>query len=285
MRASITAIAAVLFGMSSPVALADSDSEKWTVHGFGDTSVKNDYITPRGLVVTTAGVTVQTLNELVFVSPGGFAVNFGTWLDVNPGYNKHDNITALNEFDYMVGISGNIAKGLKAGIEYSEFISGQPSIAFQNEHNLEFSLKYADAGMSGFTFNPYAKLFYAFSSKSSTVVTGKAGDTFDVELGVVPTYKTGDVTFLAPTWVTVGPKTYWARPGFAKDGNLGTFATGLKVSTPSPLFKSPSINVYAQLQYFHLLNKNLVLAQSFLNTDQVAKRDKFVFGVGIGYGF
>jgi len=281
MRTSVFAIAAVIFGMTSSAALADPTDNSWAIHGFGDTSVKNDYITPRGLVVTTDGVTVQSLNGLVLVSPYGFAIDAGTWVDINPGYNKHDNITSVNEFDYFVGISGDIAKGLKAGVEYSEFISGQPSVAFKNEHNLEFSLKYSDAGIGGFTLNPYAKLFWAFASKSSTVVTGKAGDTFDVELGAVPSYTMGAVTAAAPTWITVGPKSYWAGPGFTPHGNFGTFATGLKLSTP--VLKRAT--VYGQVQYFHLINDNLVLAESFLNTDHVAKRDKVVFGVGIGYGF
>ena len=282
MQRSIIAIAAVLFGMTSTAALAD---DSWALHGFGDTSIKNDYITPRGLVVTTDGVTIQSLNGLVLVSPYGFAIDAGTWVDINPGYNKHDNITSLNEFDYFVGISGNIAKGLKLGIEYSEFISGQPSVAFQNEHNLEFSLKYSDAGMNGITFNPYAKLFYAFAGKSSTVFAGKAGGTFDVEIGAVPTYKLGAITATVPTWITVGPKSYWARPGFTKDGNFGTFTTGLKLSTPVQLAKGPGLNVYAQVQYFHLINDNLVLAESFLNTDHAATRNKVEFGVGAGYGF
>ncbi len=285
MRTSVLTIAAVFFGMTSTAALADSGGDQWALHGFGDTSVKNDYITPRGLVVTTDGVTVQSLNGLVLVSPYGFAIDAGTWVDINPGYNKNDNITSLNEFDYFVGISGNIAKGLKAGIEYSEFISGQPSVAFQNEHNLEFSLKYSDKGWSGFTLNPYAKLFYAFSSKSSTVVTGKAGGTFDVELGAVPTYSFGVVTASAPTWVTVGPKDYWAGPGFKKDGNLGTFQTGLKLSTPVPLAKGAGLTVYGQVQYYHAINDNLVIAETLLNPDHPFKRDRVVFGVGLGYGF
>src|SRR5258708_28236445 len=59
------------------------------------------------------------------------------------------------------------------------------------------------------------KLFYAISG-SSTVVVGNQGNTYDVEIGMVPTLDlkkiTGvPLTIAAPTWVTVGPSSYWNR--------------------------------------------------------------------------
>src|SRR3546814_6211867 len=107
-------------------------------------SVRNDYVTPRGLVVTTSGAAVQVLNGLVAVSPGSVAFHGGTWVDLNPGYSKADgNITAVNEFDFFFGVSANVTPKLNVGVEYSQFISGQPSVAFKNEHNIEFSAKYS----------------------------------------------------------------------------------------------------------------------------------------------
>jgi hypothetical protein len=177
------AIAALMLGAMPGLAAAE-EAPAWSLHGFGEVAVQNDYVTPRGLVVTTAGATVQILNGLVLVSPGGVAFHAGTWTDINPGYSRADgNITAVNEFDFFFGVSGKIAPNLTAGVEYVQFISGQPSVAFKDERNIEFSLKYADAPDAKFSFNPYAKLFWAVDSKSSTVVLGKAGDTFDVELG------------------------------------------------------------------------------------------------------
>src|SRR3546814_10013581 len=58
----------------------------------------------------------------------------------------------------------------------------------------EFSAKYSDNPGGDFAINPYAKLFWAVESKSSTVVLGKAGGTFDIELGAVPTEKAGAIT-------------------------------------------------------------------------------------------
>jgi len=278
---TIKGISALLLAACSSIASA----EGWQLHGFGDVSVKNDYVTPRGLVVTTKGVTVQVLNGLVAVAPGGVAFHAGTWLDINPGYSKADgNITAVNEFDYFFGVDYDILPKLNVGVEYSEFISGQPSVAFKNEHNIEFHAKYKDSADKGFTINPYAKLFWAAWSKSSTVVLGKAGDTFDIELGAVPTVKAGALTLSAPTWVTVGPKTYWGT-GALKDGNVGVISTGLKASTPVTLFKGgANASIYGFAQYYHLVNDNLVLAKAILNGGS-SSRDQLQFGAGISIGF
>src|SRR3546814_17064699 len=83
---TIKGISALLLAACSSIASA----EGWQLHGFGDISVRNDYVTPRGLVVTTSGAAVQVLNGLVAVSPGGVAFHGGTWGDLNPGYSKAD---------------------------------------------------------------------------------------------------------------------------------------------------------------------------------------------------
>ncbi len=283
----------LLSGISALAAIAcattahaeDGDVE---LHGFGDIAFQNDYVTPRGLVVTSEGATVQVLTGLNLVTPGGVTFTAGTWVDLNPGYDKVKNITAVNEFDFFVGVSGNILPRLNAGVQYQQFISGQPSVAFKNEHNLEFTFKYSDgAPDAAFTINPYLKVFWALSG-DSTVVLGKKGGTFDVEIGAVPTLKTGDFTISAPTWVTVGPESYWGDPaggGGTPDGNFGVVSTGLKVSTPLKFLGSggAGASVYAKVQYYHLLNDNLYLAK-FLLTNEIG-RDHVVFGGGISFGF
>jgi hypothetical protein len=293
MRRTIVGLAALAaMGLSSA---AHADGNDWEIHGFGDISFKNDYVTPRGLVVTTNGATIQVLDGLVLVAPSGFSVHAGTWLDLNPGYDHDLNITGVNEFDWFVGFDAPIAKHLKGGVEVSQFISGQPSVAFKDETNIEFNLKYSDTpSSSGISFNPYAKLFWAVHSKSSTVVLGKAGNTFDVELGGVPTYAGKGFTLAAPTWVTVGPKSYWISsanlglveslvPG-AERSNIGVFSTGLKASTPLKFKGNASVSVYAFGQYYHLFNDGLVGSKSLLEGGDT-KRDQVVFGAGVGFGF
>lgn len=285
MRRVYTGIAALILSAWATGAQAQDDPS-WSLHGFGDVSVKNDYVTPRGLVVTTEGATVQVLNGLVLVSPGGVALTAGTWTDLNPGYGDGNSAT-VNEFDFFVGVSAAVAPRVEVGAQYVQFISGQN--AFYDERNIEFSVKYKD-GTKGapLTLNPYAKLFWAFDSKSSTVVLGKAGGTFDVELGAVPTYAGKGFTLSAPTWITVGPKTYWGAKDnpLAVDGqNFGVVTTGLKASIPLTFIKGAAgASVYAQAQYYHLINDNLVTSKALLNGGD-DNRDHVVIGAGFSFGF
>jgi hypothetical protein len=199
------------------------------VHGFFDVSLKNDYITPRGLLVTNTGLTSQYLMGLVldvYKNPGAFisdvSFNAGVWNDL--WSEQHDpSVGAWNEFDWFVGGEIKFAQKWKLGVTYIEFvppahdlITSFPSV----ERNVDFVLSYDDAGMWGsapFAFNPYVRLWWA-TSGPSTVVLGKS-DTYYVEPGITPTYdfkKYYNVPFTlsAPTWISVGPEDYWNKQVF-----------------------------------------------------------------------
>ena len=276
----ILGVAAAIAFLGAAPALAQDAGP--SLHGFADVSVKNDYITPRGLRVTSKGAAVQILNGLVLdfpQAPGGLITDVstvaGTWTDLNPG--EHD---TLNEFDWFVGVNAKLGASWTLGAQFVEFISGPA--AFKTEDNIEFSLSYAD-NLKPISFNPYAKFFWALNG-DSTVVTGKRGKTFDVELGAVPTLDLhpygAPLVLSAPTWVTVGPKSYWGG-----DQNAGVVSTGLKVTLP---LKTPPAtghwSVYAGYQYYHLINDQLVFAETLLNNGK-DDRDISLFQAGIGLGF
>ncbi len=64
MKRCVLALAALLpFAVSTPVLAADAPGS--SIHGFFDLSVKNDYLTPRGLLVHNKGEAVQVLDGLV----------------------------------------------------------------------------------------------------------------------------------------------------------------------------------------------------------------------------
>jgi hypothetical protein len=277
-------IAALYAGLAFAPTMACAQSV--SLHGFADVSFKNDYVTPRGLVVTAQGSTIQALDGLVLDFPqSGNTITdaslvVGAWGDFNPGYSKLHNSESFNEFDWFVGGNIKVGKNLKLGAQYVEFIS--PQGAYKTEHNLEFSAAYDDSSyFKGFSFQPYVKLFYAMSG-GSTVAVGQAGNTFDVEIGAVPNLaiKGTPVTLSAPTWVTVGPESFWGAGG----GNAGVFSTGLKASVALPTPPSAGHwSVYAGYQYYHLINDRLVLAEYLLNAK--ADRDVSLFQVGLGLGF
>ncbi len=149
------------------------------------------------------------------------------------------------------------------------------------ERNVEFSLAYDDSHWgNAIVINPYVKLFYA-ASGPSTVVLGKRGDTYDVEIGMVPTFDTKKYTgvpliFSAPTWVTVGPKDYWNRQDGTTNfcgllsnapcatSNAGVFSTGLQAKymlEPIIPKRIGSWYVKGGFQYYHIINEALLGAQ------------------------
>jgi hypothetical protein len=317
--ASALAVGALLsLGAGAPVATAADmmplkvkappPPEPLDIHGFVDASWKNDYITPRGLLVTNTGVTTQVLMGLVldaYKDKKGWIsdISFtgGVWNDF---WSQQHNavVDAWNEFDWFVSMNVKFAQNWSGGIQYIEFIS--PPHSFPGvERNIEFSLAYDDSPWNmTLPLHPYAKLFWAVSGPS-TVVLGKAGGTFDVELGLVPTLdlnKSGiPVVLTAPTWVTVGPTTYWNNGATGcgvsvftpcAASNAGVFSTGLTGKSPITFIpkRLGSWYVDAGFQYYHIINNSLLLAQTITGTAPNyagAHQDIFVGFGGIGMGF
>lgn len=297
-RGAVAVLAVGLLALASLATQAADAAPGSAIHGFGDMTFKNDYITPRGLLVTNQGVTTQILGGLVFLTPGNTSIVAGAWNDINSDPAKYVGPTrtgAWNEFDYFVGLNWQATQNLKLGVSYVVFLS--PPDAFQTEHNIEFSFNYKDP----YSINPYLKVFWAVGG-DSTVVLGRRGDTFDVEIGAAPSYtfKSSGVTISAPTWITVGPSSYWcdSNAGAAQfaasikgrgcaDSNFGVFSTGLKASIPitaiGPQYGSWSFNT--GVQYYNVLNGSLVDAQALTVNSPKGYRNVIVPFAGFGFGF
>lgn len=249
------------------------------IHGFMGMQLKTDYITPRGLWVHDDGAALQIVNGLVFVTGESSSLVIGTWNDINV-WNQHDPyVEAWNEFDWFVGYNYN-AGPWAFGLQYVEFIS--PPNNFETEKNAELSVTYDDSAPGGsFAFKPYLKFFYAIAG-DSTVVLGDTGDTFDVEIGVTPTWSVGSATITFPTWVTVGPESYWG----GDNGNFGVFSTGVAVKYPLGIPQQfGKWYVEAGVQYYDFINDSLVDAQKLtLGVDE--GDEHAVLGmIGIGFSF
>ena len=280
------------------------------IHGFFDVTFANDYMTPRGVLVTNTGLTTQIVNGLTFSlykNPNqffnSFSVTVGTFYDLWSKQND-PKVGSWNEFDWWVSADIGFAQYWKAGITYITFLS--PPGVFRQERNLEPYIRFDDGALTGsaFTINGYAKLFYAISG-DSTVVVGNQGDTYDVEIGMVPTLDLKKIngvplTLAAPTWVTVGPTSYWNR-GITGCGlittapcslsNAGVFTTGLALrETMDWLIPTRWGNWYAKggFQYYHIINDSLLLAQTIVGTASsyaTAHREVWVGYAGLGFTF
>lgn len=297
-RGAVAVLVGGLFALASLATQAADAVPGSAIHGFGDMTFKNDYITPRGLLVTNQGVTTQVLAGLVFLTPGNTSIVAGVWNDINSDGAKYampSKVGAWNEFDYFVGLNWQATQALKLGVSYVVFLS--PPGVFETEHNVEFSASYKDP----YSLNPYLKVFWAVGG-DSTVVLGRRGDTFDVEIGAAPSYtfKSSGVTISAPTWITVGPSSYWcdSNAGAAMfaasikgrgcaDSNFGVFSTGLKASIPITAigrqYGSWSFNT--GVQYYNVLNGSLVDAQALTVNSPKGYRNVIVPFAGFGFGF
>src|SRR5258708_26451782 len=135
------------------------------IHGFNDLTVKNDYITPRGLLVSHDRFTTQILNGLVlntYHNPAAplddISLVAGIWNDIDSCQNSKT-VGTWNEFDWFVGANFEIYMTWSLGVSYVAFLS--PPGFFAAEHNIEFTLKFDDSGFyAPISLHPYAQLFY-----------------------------------------------------------------------------------------------------------------------------
>ncbi len=333
MSASRFAVAALatalcLGALGSPALAADMmpvkvkappPPEALDIHGFVDVTVLNDYITPRGLLVHNSGFATQYLTGLVldvYKDKAGFindiSFNGGVWNDL--WSNQHDPLVGpWNEFDWWVATNVVFAKDWTFGVQYIEFLPPTPLSFPGTERNIEFSLAYDDTSWGWvIPLHPYVKLFYA-ASGPSTVVLGDKGDTYDIELGVVPTYDSKKATglplvFTFPTWVTVGPSSYWNRNDGTTNvcgtlsnapcalSNAGVVTTGIQGKLALDAIVPKRLGnwyIKAGARYYHIINDALLAAQEFTGTAASptavgfpnTHRDVGVVFAGMGFGF
>jgi hypothetical protein len=290
------------------------------VHGIFDLTFGSGYMTPRGLFVEHGGLTTQSLMGLsvgLYKNANGFindiSVDFGSWNNLWSEQND-PHVGSWNEFDWFVGANVKFAQNWTLGVHYWAFLSPANDLSTNfpsTENNLEFALSYDDSWMNlPVAFHPYVK-FWDHISGPSNVVLGQRSDTYDVELGVVPTADlkkwTGlPVVVTAPTWVTVGPTGFWNRNdgttnlcgGPCALSNAGVFSTGLTGTTALDTWVPKRFgNWYVKygFQYYHIINDALLAAQidtagasgiaNVNGTFSEAHRDVVVGFGGIGFKF
>lgn len=278
--AALTCVSLSLAADPATAPAAPPPPESPNIHGFFELPFKTAYITPRGLAVENQGLVMQPIGGLVIPIDDTFTLVGGVWNSINTNQDD-DEVGAYNEIDPFISLSAKL-NDFELSVTYVAFIS--PPNAFETEHNIEFGLKYSDKWIDGFAFNPYVKFFWAVAG-DSTVVLGSEGDTFDVEIGVVPAFtvaKDSDypITFTFPTWITVGPEDFWGG-----DQNVGVFSTGVSAQIPLTFIPARYGNWHASagVQYYYLINDNLVEAADILGSGD--DRDHLVGTVSVGMSF
>lgn len=97
----------------------------------------------------------------------------------------------------------------------------------------------------------------------------------------------------APTWLTVGPASFWNGGSLGlknKNSHFGVFSTGLNTKFPLHFIPSRLGNWYFSIggQYYYLINDNLLQAQTItlgIHSYKHAHRNVGVASAGIGFSF
>lgn len=201
------------------------------------------------------------------------------------GRNEHG--TRFAHFDWFAGANFEFYKNWLFSASYVAFLS--PPGNFNAEHNLEFTLKYDDSPiLKPISLHPYARLFYEFSGPS-VVVTGRGAGSFYVEFGATPTLDLQPynvpATLTAPSWISVGPSSFWGG-----NQNVGVFSTGLTATFP--IYTIPkqygNWNFHLGVQYYNLLNDQLLAAQQIIGSvgpNSSGKRNVVTGFAGFGMNF
>jgi hypothetical protein len=288
------------------------------VHGWFDVMLLSDYMTPRGNLLNNTGLVTQVnagLSLDLYKNKTGLinkiSVFGGVWEDywsTSSSIGLRSGLSAANgpwyEGDWYAGVSWTMDQRWNFSETVEQFRS--PNGWWNTITNIESKIEYndSDSGLP-IAFHPYVNLFYS-ASGSSTVTVGKNGNTYDVEIGMVPTldlkkYTGVPLTLKAPTWVTVGPASFWNANIATKGGgfpslvgyssNFGVASTGLTGVWPLDFIPANLGKWYgkAGFQYYHLINNDLLAAQvvDLSNTPTLAsaKRDVVVAFTGFGASF
>jgi len=118
------------------------------------------------------------------------------------------------------------------------------------------------------TFNPYVQYWYEWAGTTGQAAAcatciNNSGDFF---VGMTPTidlskYWGIPVTLKAPTYVTVGPTSFW---GAGSSGGVGMFTTGLTAVLPLSWMPAQYGHWYVKggFQYYDIINTNLQLSNA-----------------------
>ncbi len=283
------------------------------VHFLLQAEFASAYITPRGMIVTNSGLTIQPL-FLMFVDlyKGDGFINSvkaigGVWNDFNSdGVSENapfgsDPKTNWVETDPIAGLSIGFAKNFTLDVTYTAFVMHILDIG--TSHHLETKLSYNDSELLGaFSLKPYILYWQELEAKATAAqvpfaVFGPAGQSgshpnpgssFYFEVGIAPSYtfkNAGNLTVSAPSRVLMANERFYGE-WYGDSEFFGLFETGLKASLP--LTGMPkgygNWNVYAGFKYQYYNDRNLVGMNQF-NAPGEPTRDSWAFYGGLSVFF
>jgi hypothetical protein len=303
------------------------------IHGFVEWDYESFLINPQGqaLIDHGTGTVVAGLDWVLYKNKAGFinkiTTGGGLAADVSnnfPGYWGTFEPSANGDlFDTVFFIDASVTFGQYWTLSdtfynvYSGDVACQPTgtcnngplggpagtigFGFLNFNELKIALNDSFTGWP-ITFNPYVTWYYEFQGNNSvqmpacfSCVVGS-----DFTIGMTPTMNLKMwglpwLTVKAPTYVTVGPSSFWnGNPAVfgASSGGLGVFTTGLTFVAGLTWIPANLGSWYAKagFQYYDVINNALVGSNiiSICNGGPCSNwqtKDIIVGFAGIGVGF
>jgi hypothetical protein len=252
----------------------------------------NEYVTPRGMIVTDQGLTIQPLvlgffnlyksdcfiNSVTFV-PGVWNDFCTAGTSINAPFGSQPK-THWVEIDPIVGMSVGFAKHFTLDVTYTAF--NMQILDIGTSQHLDTKLSFDDSEyLKAFALHPYVEFWQELVGKATDADVPEAvfgpspnsgshpapGESFYFEVGVDPSYTFKDVGNLkleAPCRVLLPNERFYGEY-YANASTVGLYELGLKASLPMN-FVPPGYghwSCHAGFRYMHFVDDNLYNLNEF----------------------
>jgi hypothetical protein len=313
-RRPLTA-AFLLGGLALWAAPAQSaDAPQSRVNALVDFEFANEYVTPRGMIVTDEGLTFQPL-VLAFVNiykAEGFLNDVtlipGVWNDfcgspvskTGPTY-RTPPTTAWVEIDPIAGVEFGFAKRFKFDMTYTAF--NMQVLGIPTSQHLDNKISFDDTDyLKKFALHPYFEFWQELDNKATdadlpafpgkTVNPGakhpSPGSSYYLEVGIDPGYTfegVGGLKLEAPCRVLLPDDRFYGDL-YAKSSTVGLYEVGLKATLPLKFMPEGygHWGVHAGVKYLHFVDDNLYNLNAY-NAPGKSTRDTVQVYCGISTFF
>ena len=303
---------AALLSLASP---ARADGPISHVDAVVNMEFANEYVTPRGMIVTDKGVTFQplVLGLINVYKSDGFLSDVtlvpGVWNDFSssqvsktgPTY-KTQPTTQWVEIDPIAGVSFTMAKRFTLSVTWTEFNMQVLDIA--TSQHLDTKLAFDDSDyLKAFALHPYFEYWQELDGKAtdadlpasigitpenSAAKHPAPGSSYYFELGVAPGYtfqKFANVRIEAPCRVLLPDERFYGD-FYGKSSTVGLFELGLKATVPMNFMPQGygHWSFHTGFRYMNMVDDNLYHLNEF-NAPNAPKRETFQYYAGINIFF
>ncbi len=273
----------------------------------------NEYLTPRGMIVTDKGLTLQPLliglvnlykgesfiNDITFV-PGVWNDFSSSPVSIHAPFGSQPK-TSWVEIDPIVGMSVGFAKRFKLDVTYTAF--NMQILDIGTSQHLDSKLTFDDSDyLKAFALHPYFEFWQEVDGKATDADVPEAvfgpspksgahpapGSSYYFEVGVDPSYTFKDAAGLkleAPCRVLLPNERFYGEY-YGKASTVGLWEVGAKASLPLNFMPAGygHWSCHAGVRYMYFVDDNLYNLNTF-NAPGKPTRDSVQVYAGLSIFF